>query len=627
MDPKHLFSEIIAVGGKPHNVLGSSAPSEEDMVEWVKESSSAILSHIPETFWSRHGLLKPGPLCSLCPDKQRNKDSDNVLCVVLWSWCNPNFFNEIKGCLELGARQWITSESFGHLSWLRAYVLCIRISLIYAREQMELLLADDELMDGYKNLENMQESTNVLDAIALSQVLSSSTEWFRTLTTHEGFKTAITRFFAYLKNEKPRAKFHPPMNDLSVFSPSGSVTHVSVVDWFKNQVICPSLIKIMKLDAIKTLIQGITDVTGEDKRKMSDTEQLAACHKHAVVACNSLGINTSDEEDFVSARLLAFILIAEDIQRKVEPSTTTLSEEEAFRILGPALCDVMDDAKSTLKDLVEKQPPFVAHEFVYETVSYCLSGRGRRRSSRLSPAKKQGQGWGRDLSPAKQQQGLGRDGGMGKKQQGSERDKSEKERGRGGIERNDAPSKPLKKRHLSNVVTHKADGSASATLSKKLAQEIQPPENPPPNEKVAQEAAPPSKKKLTPSKKKHTKESKQNSKAKIAKVDKKSKKKGIKREAGAPSPKKTKVTKQRSESILAPAKNQKKENKNGRESGTETSKSRTPEANKAHAENNQMPNQAYVLYSKVKRDEMKKSDRKLKTKEMVSRKISSASTN
>lgn len=331
------------------------------------------MSVIPKTFWAGIGLSKPSTLTVLCPE-HLEEDSSYILLVVLWSRCNPDFSREIKECLELGSRRWKTDESFRQIEWLKAYILCIRTSVYYARRQILLWLENDN--SGHPNF---RESPNLLDAFALSQALSSSTEWFRILTTEDEFWTAFNQFYAYLQNEQPRAKFLAPVN-LTAFSRSDSVTHVSVASWFKHQLICPNLREIMNSIPMKNLMKGITSVLLN--RGMTFEQQQEACGKFASKACTSLGIHPHEEDDTAPARLLAFALIADEILTNIGHSHRVLSEEDAFRILGPMLCDARDDVTFSLKGLMEQQPPVLPHEFVCAVVTHGLSSREERLSAK-----------------------------------------------------------------------------------------------------------------------------------------------------------------------------------------------------------------------------------------------------
>ena len=255
---------------------------ENKLREWIEESSGKILKDvIPDKFWIEHDLSKPSKVSELCRDNM-DDSSVTVLLVVLWSRCSLKCFKEITVCLNYGARNWQTDETFKPIDWLRVYVKCIWICVLYSR---------GEIRDQAKSEKatKIARGPILLDAYALSQAASNSSEWFGILTSKQAPTLVMRQFInLYVMQRKLKAKFRGSVTLLSVFSDKDRkvVTHVSVATWFKKTIILPGLVYMMTLVPMTELAKKIN--------KLRYTNDEATYQKVSEEAAQHLGLDLSD---------------------------------------------------------------------------------------------------------------------------------------------------------------------------------------------------------------------------------------------------------------------------------------------------------------------------------------------
>ena len=333
--------------------------AESNLCKWINESSGTILNDvIPERFWSEHNLSKPSKVSQLCPCD--TNDSVVVLLVVLWSCCSPKCYEEITVCLKYGAMNWQTDDMFKPIDWLRAYVKSIWVCLLYSRREIRDK-AEKE------NASDIAKRTILLDAYALNQAVSNSSEWFGILTSKQ-VPTLIFKLFAnkYVRGRKLKAKFMGSVRNLSVFSDIDRkvVMHVSIATWFKTTVIIPQLVDMMILVPMAELAKEIKILryTNDESR-----QRMATYRKVSEEAAQKLGLDLSDKENAVADRLAVFAQLAQQmIEKKTKPSIID-DENLMLQIICPALVDAIVTRKRgivLLKEMMTKKPPLFPDDFV-----------------------------------------------------------------------------------------------------------------------------------------------------------------------------------------------------------------------------------------------------------------------
>ena len=335
---------------------------EDNLRKWVKDTSGKILKDvIPEKFWSDHDLSKPSPVASLCP-LDKNSDSDVVLLLVLWSWCSPKCYEAITVCLIYGALNWKTDDMFKPTHWLRSYVQCICRSALYARGQIRNQAEKESVPD-------MAKRTILLDAYALSQVVSNSSEWFGILTSKQ-IPTVILRLFVkgYLMEMKLQAKFMGSVKSLTVFSDNDRkiVTHVSIDTWFKRIVILPQLACMMINSPMIELVNELKKLRNTKNDETNENMRMATCRKISEKAAQKLGLDLSNKDNPVAGMLVVLTQLTRQMMDK-KAKRIILNENSVLKIICPALVDAAIKKKCgfvLLKDVVTQTAPLFRNDFV-----------------------------------------------------------------------------------------------------------------------------------------------------------------------------------------------------------------------------------------------------------------------
>lgn len=335
--------------------------AEHNLCKWIEESCEKILKDvIPETFWTDHDLSKPSKVSQLCPDKVN--DSVVVLLVVLWSWCSPKCYREITVCLKYGAKNWQTDDMFKPIDWLRTYVKSIWVCVVYSSREIRIQAEKENVLVIAKR-------TVLIDAYALSQAVSNSSEWFGILTS-EQVPILIFRIFVnhYVSDRKLKAKFTGSVKDLSVFSENDRkvVTYWSIATWFKRTVILPPLVEMMTLAPMAELVKVIKTL-----RYTTDERTLhvstATYRKASEQAAQKLGLDLSGKENPVHGMLAVFAELAQQIIEKKPKPVIIDNEKLVLKILCPVLLDAAINRKSgiiLLKEMMTKKPPLFPDDFV-----------------------------------------------------------------------------------------------------------------------------------------------------------------------------------------------------------------------------------------------------------------------
>ena len=276
---------------------------ENKLCKWTEESSGKILNDvIPDEFWSKQNLSKPSKVSTLCPENM-DDSSVAVLLVVLWSRCSPNCLKEITVCLNYGATNWQTDETFKPIDWLRAYVKCIWVCVLYSRGEIRHQANSEKAT-------KITTGTILLDAYALSQAASNSSEWFGILTSKQA-PTVVLRHFInlYVMRRKLKAKFRDSVTLLSVFSDNDRkvVTHVSIATWFKKSIILPGLVRMMTLGPMTELAKEI------NKLRYTNDNDEATYQKVSEEAAHDLGLDLSDKEKPVACLLGVLAQMAQEL--------------------------------------------------------------------------------------------------------------------------------------------------------------------------------------------------------------------------------------------------------------------------------------------------------------------------
>ena len=274
---------------------------ENKLREWIEESFGKILKDvIPDKFWIEHDLSKPSKVSELCPHNM-DESSVAVLLVVLSSRCSPKFFKEITVCLNYGARNWQTDKTFKPIDCLRTYVKCIWICVVYSRGEIREQAKSEKVTQ-------IARGTILLDAYALSQAASNSSEWFGILTSKQAPTLVMRQFInLYVMQRKLKAKFRSSVTLLSVFPDKDRkvATHVSVATWFKETIILPGLVYMMTLVPMTELAKEINKL-----RYISDE---ATYQKVSEEAAQHLGLYLSDKEKPAASMLGVLAQMAQEL--------------------------------------------------------------------------------------------------------------------------------------------------------------------------------------------------------------------------------------------------------------------------------------------------------------------------
>ena len=354
-----LLSTLADLCNLPNKNLSVCITNEQNLRKWIRDTSEKILKDvIPETFWSDHNLSKPSKVSQLCP--YTVNDSVLVLLVVLWSWCSPKCCREITVCLKYGAKNWQTDDEFKPIDWLRIYVKIIWICVVYSSREIRSQ-AEIEGVSAFA------KQTVLIDAYALSQAVSNSSEWFCILKSKE-VPISVFRVFAdhYLTTmRKLKANFTGSVRKLSVFSDNDRnvVTYWSIANWFKRTFILPPLIEIMTLDPMAELATQITTLRHTKDEPDPDQKMfISSYQKVSDEASQKLELENS-----VDCRLAVFAELVQQILPKKTKPAIIVKEKFVLKILCPVLLDAAMNRKCgivLLKEMMTKKPPLIPDDFV-----------------------------------------------------------------------------------------------------------------------------------------------------------------------------------------------------------------------------------------------------------------------
>lgn len=335
--------------------------AEQNLCKWIKESSGKILKDIiPQKFWTEHNLSKPSEVSQLCPYKVN--DSLVVLLVVLWSWCSPKCYREITVCLKYGAKYWQTDDKFKPIDWLRTYVKSIWVCVGYSSREIRSQAEKECAVEIVKR-------TVLIDAYALSQAVSNSSEWFGILTSKQVPILIFRIFTNYCVSErKLKAKFIGSVRNLSVFSDNDRkvVTYWSIATWFKRTVILPPLVEMMTLVPMAELVKEIKILRYTNDERTQHM-RMATYRKVSEEAAQKLGLDLSGTDIPFDGKLAVFAELAQQMIEKNTKPVIIDKEKLLLKILCPVLVDAAIYRKRgivLLKEMMTKKPPLFQDDFV-----------------------------------------------------------------------------------------------------------------------------------------------------------------------------------------------------------------------------------------------------------------------
>ena len=364
-----FFNTYDCIKNKKKVILTKDTKSiDASLCNWIEESSERILvKTIPDDFWSDHDLPKPTKLSELCP-KSHKEPSQNVLLVVLWSWCSPDCSENITDCFRSGSRKWQVDNEYGVTDWLGSFVKCVWASVAYARQEIQKKAIE------VGGLEEFTKYTTVLNACALRQAVCNSSKWFSILTLKQSSDVFIRSFIKiFLKKGILHAKFRGPMDNLAVFSDtdSSAVDYVSVEDWFKKFIIVPILENILKLAPMTKLVREFESIQGKENQE----DVKKACQTLGDNAAKDLHLESEDycdKEHYLAGLLCAFAYHADNFVKN--RSDSAAHEKNLLEVMSryPALVAVSTGAKDVnylLKQMMSSKRPVFNHETVSSTIS------------------------------------------------------------------------------------------------------------------------------------------------------------------------------------------------------------------------------------------------------------------
>lgn len=342
--------------------------SKTNLEDWIKITVSNVRKVVPSKFWFEYNLDEPGingdiVIARFC--KESKCPADSVIDLVLWSRCSRDCYNEIKTCLNIGAKQWCFEEHSPE-HYIHAYTFCVKTHAGYSMRCLGKAFGDSFT----------QKSKVEKEAYCMHQAVMNSSAMFRTLTS-QAPNAIISAFIKYLRSNSPESQFRgktPSKLNWSIFTnDTDKVAHVSILSWLKKAIIIPKIKQVLRLPQLAETQKELAKI--ESERGRVPLKQINHLGEGLL---EKLQIDCSGHRDRAGPKLIATVLFfsylvkkhGEDSTQSTQTDEKREIDEHMMKLLFKSGMIAKGSLDVVLKNLAQDPELFPCKHSILSVVSY-----------------------------------------------------------------------------------------------------------------------------------------------------------------------------------------------------------------------------------------------------------------